>query len=247
MDMIETISTQQLLISVVILSAAFLIRGIAGFGSGLIAIPLLALMLPLPVVVPVVGLLDYAASASHGVRHRKAVVWRDLLPIIPFSLVGVVVALYLFTSLDAILLRKLLGGFILLYACYSLLDPSPPKRFSRTWAAPVGVFGGLISTLFGTGGPFYVIYLRLRGHGKDAFRATVAVIFLIDGASRITGYIIAGFISMEMLVLTAAALPVVAVAMYIGGHIHTTISAKTFTRLISVLLLGSGTALLFVD
>ena len=50
---------------------AYFIRGIAGFGSGLIAIPLLALLLPLPLVVPAVAVTDYLAFHFEQERKRN--------------------------------------------------------------------------------------------------------------------------------------------------------------------------------
>jgi uncharacterized membrane protein YfcA len=64
--LIDEISPLVWLFGLVTLLAAYLVRGIAGFGSGLIAIPLLALFLPLTLAVPLVVFLDYVASASHG-------------------------------------------------------------------------------------------------------------------------------------------------------------------------------------
>lgn len=243
--MLESLSLIQLLLAAVILFGAYLIRGIAGFGSGLISIPLLALMLPLTMVVPLVGLLDYLASTSHGVQHRRAIQWRDIIPLLPFTFTGVLTALYLFKTVDAELLRSALGGFIVLYAFYSLLSSGPASHGSRLWAAPAGALGGLIGTLFGTGGPFYVIYLRLRQLDKGAFRATAATIFLIDGSSRIVGYFFSGFYELDTMLLLAAALPVMIIGMYVGGHIHTNISQRTFQQAIGVLLIGSGMALLW--
>jgi hypothetical protein len=242
--MLETLSVTQWLLAALIISVAFFVRGIAGFGSGLIAIPLLALMLPLSVVVPMVGLLDYIASSSHGVKHRQAISWGDVLPLLPFTFAGVLSALYLFKTLDAELLRNALGGFIVLYAFYTLLSSGPGFRGSRRWAIPAGGLGGLIGTLFGTGGPFYVIYLRLRHLEKTPFRATVAMIFLIDGSSRIVGYLFSGFYGLDTMLLVALALPIMVLGMYFGGHVHTTISPQGFQRAIGVLLIGSGLALL---
>ncbi|MCW8918814.1 MAG: sulfite exporter TauE/SafE family protein [Gammaproteobacteria bacterium] len=242
--MLDTLSPIQLLLAALLIFGAYLMRGIAGFGSGLIAIPLLALMLPLTIVVPMVGLLDYLASTTHGVRHRQSIQWRELLPLLPFTFTGVLTALYLFQTLEGELLRSALGGFIVLYAFYSLLSAGPATHGSRLWAAPAGALGGLIGTLFGTGGPFYVIYLRLRQLDKGAFRATAATIFLIDGSSRIVGYFFSGFYQLDTMLLLAAALPVMVVGMYLGGHIHTTLSQRAFQQAIGVLLLGSGLALL---
>lgn len=229
---------------VLIVGGAYFVRGITGFGSGLIAIPLLALFLPLTVVVPMVGLLDYIASSGHGMRHRQAIVWREILPLLPFTLAGVLVALYLFQTVDGELLRTILGGFILCYAVYSLLGLGPQQQGSRLWAIPAGSLGGMVGTLFGTGGPFYVIYLRLRHLDKQAFRATIAMVFLIDGSSRLIGYFASGFYHAQTIVLVALALPIMVLGMYLGGHVHTSLSPQAFARGIGVLLIGSGLALI---
>ncbi len=240
----ENLSPLQFSLATVILILAYTVRGITGFGSGLIAIPLLALMMPLPLVVPMVVLLDYLASASHGIKNRGVIQWREILPLLPFTLSGVITALYLFNTIETRLLVKALAVFIILFALYNLLSPSPPHKGSRLWAIAAGGLGGLIGTLFGTGGPFYVIYLQLRKLEKTPFRATLASIFLLDGGTRLVGYTASGFFNRETLLLLLAALPVMAFSLYLGGHIHTNLSQKTFQKAISILLLGSGTALL---
>ena len=243
--MLQALSSSQLLIAAGVIAAAYFVRGLAGFGSGLIAIPLLALMIPLPIAVPLVVLLDYLASSSQGIRHRELIQWRDLWPLLPFSLVGVVLALFLFKQIDPVLLGKGLGVFIILFALYSLSSFAPGQQGGRLWAIPAGSMGGLIGTLFGTGGPFYVIYLKLRGLDKSNFRATFAMIFLLDGAGRLLGYLVSGFYVLDVMLMVGFSVPIMMVGMYIGGHVHTGISQQTFQRTISLLLIGSGLALLF--
>ncbi|MBF0219638.1 MAG: sulfite exporter TauE/SafE family protein [Gammaproteobacteria bacterium] len=235
--------TSELLLALLIVIIAYLVRGITGFGSGLIAIPLLALLLPVTLVVPLIGLLDYTASLFHGLHHRQAVVWREIFTLLPFTITGVVTALYLFHLLDPLLLRKFLGGFVLLYAIYSLSSANPGAG-SRFWVVPAGLLGGMVGTLFGTGGPFYVIYLRLRGLGKLPFRATVATIFLLDGSSRIIGYTLTGVYNQETMLLLLLAFPLMVIALYLGGRIHSNASPLFFRRTIGIVLLGSGSSLL---
>ena len=55
------------------------------------------------------------------------------------------------------------------------------------WALPFGVFGGVFSALFGTGGPIYTIYLSRRIAALDAFRATISVVILASGVVRAPG------------------------------------------------------------
>ena len=223
---------------------AYFIRGIVGFGSGLIAIPLLALVLPLSLVVPAVALTDYLASASQGIGNRRDILWAALVPLVPFVLVGVALALYLFRQVDPGLLTRALGIFVVGYAGYTLLGLHPGRVARPCWWAPLGGLGAMVGTLFGTGGPFYVAYFQLWGPGKAAFRATAATAFLIEGTTRVTGYLAAGFFTRDTLWMFALALPLTALGLYAGHHVHTSVSEGTFRRLIGVLLLGSGLALL---
>ena len=226
------------------LCTAYFVRGVAGFGSGLIAIPLLALMLPLPVVVPLVVFLDYVASASHGLKDRAQIQWRQIWPLLPFSAIGVLCGLYLFKTIDPVMLAHALGVFILFYALYTLLVKDSGGSASTFWAIPAGSLGGLIGTLFGTGGPFYVAYLKHRGLPKTQFRATFATIFLMDGAGRLTGYMASGYFDRDWLALAAVSLPMMALGLYMGGHIHTNISQRAFQIAVSLLLVVSGISLL---
>jgi uncharacterized membrane protein YfcA len=170
---------------VLVVFAAYLIRGIAGFGSGLIAVPLLSLAAPVREVVPVVVTLDYIGSASQGIKNLGQVAWREQLILIPFMGAGIGLGLFLLHTVPPALLARTLGGFVIVFAVYQWL-PVPPLRGSPALAAVGGVLGGLVGTLFGTGGPFYVIYLRLRDLDKSAFRANtgnVLVRFLGDLAA----------------------------------------------------------------
>lgn len=243
MTLLPTLDPTTAAIAALILFVAYFVRGIAGFGSGLIAVPLLALWFPIQMVVPIVVLLDYVGSAGQAFRNRHLVAWREQLPLIPFTLIGVAVGLSLLQMLASATLAQALGVFIMLYALYQLL-PLPELRGSRLFAVPAGLLGGLIGTLFGTGGAFYIIYFGLRGLDKSALRATFAINFLIDGGIRLAGYTAFGFFDRTALLYIGMALPIVLVALFAGGRVHSNLAPATFNRLISALLLASGLALL---
>ena len=176
-------------------------------------------------------------------RHFRQIQWRDLLPMIPSTLLGILIALFLFKNVQPGLLTDGLGIFVIGYAVYSLLS-LPALHGSRLWAAPMGVLAGLVGTLFATGGPFSVIYLELRKLSKSAFRGTIASLLFIDGGMRLIGFTASGFYYRENLTLVLVALPIMAAGLYAGGHIHTNLSQQSFTRLVAVVLIGSGLSLL---
>jgi len=226
-----------------VLFVAYLVRGIVGFGSGLIAIPLLTMVAPVTTVVPLVVLLDYLGSAGQSGRNRGDIAWREQVVLIPFMLLGVAGGLVVLNAVPATALARSLGVFVVAYAVYQLL-PVPNLRASRAAASYCGLFGGLVGTLFGTGGPFYVIYFRLRALDKSAFRATFALNFLIDGGVRLVAYVAMGLLDWQTLRVLPGALPIAVSALWIGGRIHTGLGPEAFVRMISALLLASGITLL---
>ena len=226
-----------------VLLLAYVVRGIAGFGSGLIAVPLLSTLAPVAAVVPVVVSLDYVGSAGQSARNVGRVAWAEQLTLIPFTLCGVAMGLLVLRGVPTSVLSRALGGFVIAYAIYQLL-PLPPLRGSRVSAISCGLMGGLVGTLFGTGGPFYAIYFNLRGLEKSEFRATFATNFLIDGGVRLAAYALAGLLGWATLTSVAAALPLVALGLWLGGRIHLGLSQRGFVRLVSLILVASGTALL---
>ena len=241
--MFDSHLTELVMTAAPIIFLAYLVRGICGFGSGLIAIPVLSLMFPLKVAVPLVVMLDYLASAGHGVSLRQSIQWKEIARLIVPALFGVSAGLLIFHKVDAELLTRFLGGFVFLYALYALWGPEMP-RASSWWALPAAFSGGAVGTLFGTGGPFYVTYLKARQLDKTAFRATFACIFILDGAARVTGYVGTAAVDIQLLFLLAMSLPVMILGMYLGGKIHTNLSAEIFTRGISIMLLVSGASLM---
>lgn len=222
---------------------AYFVRGMAGFGSGLIAVPLLSLVSPVTAVVPLVVSLDYVGSASQGIKNVDQIAWKEQLALVPFMLVGVGLGLYVLRAVPTEVLAHALGAFVIVYALYQLL-PFPALRGSRLFAVACGLLGGLLGTLFGSGGPFYVIYLQLRRLERTAFRATFAVNFLIDGGVRLAAFVLLGLFRWDTLVSTAGALPIVAAGLFLGGHVQTRFSQRTFVWLISSLLVASGIGLL---
>jgi uncharacterized membrane protein YfcA len=236
------VSLETAVYSGLVVFLAYWVRGMAGFGSGLIAVPLLTLMWPVTLVVPVVVALDYLGSASQGIGNVDQVAWPEQLVLIPFMVVGVAAGLWLLYAVSTALLAKVLGGFVIAYAIYQML-PLPELHGSRAAATYCGFLGGLVGTLFGTGGPFYVIYLNLRGLERSVFRATFAMNFLIDGGVRLAAFIAAGLYHQTLGYLLAA-VPIAGAGLYVGGRIQTGLSQRAFQLVIRVLLLTSGLALL---
>ncbi len=237
---------EQVAAAALILLVAYFIRGITGFGSGLISVPLLALFLPLKFVVPLILLLDFTASIVIGGLNFKRVKWGEVGVLIPFGIVGVVLGTTLLVNLPSEPMLIALAVFVFIFALRSLFNIHGDKPASRAWAVPASLTGGTVGALFGTGGPPYVIYLSHRIRDKSDLRATFSALFFTEGLMRIASFVVAGLLmSAQVWVTYFAALPLVLGMLYLGGRVHVGLSQQQMTRLVGVLLLVSSASLLF--
>jgi len=240
-------SHYETLYAVSILLLAYFVRGISGFGSGLIAVPLLALHFPLTQVVPFILVTDFTASTLIGGLHFQHVARDEITRLLPASLVGVALGTTLLVFLPAQALLFTLAGFIFLFALRFLWKRSGTfQPVSSRWAIPAGITGGAVGGMFGTGGPPYVIYLSHRIQDKGVLRATLSGTFFVEGLIRIGAFLIAGLLlSPELWIYIVLALPVTWAALYIGSHIHTRLSNDQMQRLVGWLLIGSALSVSF--
>ncbi len=229
-----------------VLALAYFVRGISGFGSGLIAVPLLALRFPLPDVVPFMLIADFGASALIGGLSWRQVDWSEIRRLMPVTVLGVILGTHLLVSLPAPLLLSILGGFVLAFGLRSLLlRPRPFSPASPRWAWPAALGGGAVSGLFGTGGPPYVIYLSHRIEDKSALRATLSALFFLEGLLRIVTFLFAGLLlGLEVWRNALVATPLIVAALYLGSHVHARLTHRQMLQGIGLLLLASGASLL---
>ncbi len=232
------------LYAVLVLALAYFSRGISGFGSGLLAVPLLALAFPLPLVVPSVLLLDFTASVLLGGLNFRQVRWDEVKPLMPFGMLGVALGTTLLVNLPKTPLLIGLGMFVLVFALRSLLNLHGDNAISRWWALPASLVGGTVGGLFGTGGPPYVIYLAHRLKDKGELRATFSGVFFLEGLFRIASFFTAGLlVDTQVWQSYALGLPVALLALYAGNHVHTRLGQSEVMRMLGGLLLLSSVSL----
>ena len=245
----DALGPLQLIFCALVVTLAFAVRGGAGFGGGAIAVPLLALVLPLQVAVPAVSVLNMLSSIGHGIRDWRKIVWSEILRLIPFTLLGVGMGLYLLAQLDPKPLAKALGVFVILYAVYAMVTAGRALPLPRRLLAPLGALmssaAGFVGTLFGgAAGPLYVIYLSALKLERDCFRVTITTIMLFQGLTRIGGYAGLGLFNSATLSVLAAALPMMLIGSYFGARLIRRFDQAKFNRALSCVLLVSGLALL---
>jgi len=229
-----------------ILMSAYFIRGITGFGSALISVPLLALSQPLQFAVPLVLALDFTASLVLGGTNTKKAHWAEIKLLLPFGMIGACVGAYALVTLPTTPVLLTLGAFTMFFGFRNIFGLQPVGRLPRLWAVPAGLAGGVSGALFGAGSPPYIMYLTRRLLDKGAVRATFSWLIAIDGGFRLGLFLFAGLLfDSKLQIAYGLGLIPMAVGLYTGNKVHLDITSEGMLRVVGALLVLSG-AMLFL-
>lgn len=244
-----SLSLPGLLFFGLVLTGAFAVRSAAGFGAVLIAVPMLALVLPVSTAVAVATPLAAVASVHQVSRGWRQVAWRQFVTMSLYTGVGIGLGFYCISMLDEEALRRCLGIFLILYAIYAVATakapPVLPVRWHGALAAGAGIIGGFFGALFGGGvGPIYVVYFNTLRMERQVFRVTMSTVMLLGGAGRMMGYASFGFYRQPTIALIAVGLPLVFIGSWAGDRLVHRLDPRRFGWFLAGLILLSGAALL---
>jgi len=245
---IQNLSPLELAYCIAVLLFTFALRGGLGFG-GAVGLPLLALVIPVKILAPAWSLVGIVSSAAIIGRDRKHVARREYLALLPGCALGVAAGLFLFKTLDAVLLARSLGAFIILYAIYSLWmttrPPGSPQPVPPAILRPLASFlSGAVGTMFGAmASIFFAMYLDAGGANKQAFRATLSAMLMTLSVARAIGYAAVDELTLDSFILCAAALPAMGLGLLVGDRIHSGLSQAAFQRVVCAALFLCGVPL----
>jgi len=223
----------------------YTIFGATGFGASPLTIPVLAHVLPLTFVLPLAALLDLGSGLALGVHTRRRADTRELLTLLPFTLVGLTLGVTLLVRLPRRATVLALGVFVCVYALHVMFRRGTARRLSRRWAAPAGVVGGIVGALFGMGGPPYVVYLTGRIPDPAAQRATISQMVVLNVGLRVAAFALAGLlVSRDLWTAVILLLPVAWAGVWVGNRAHVRVTPATMARLIGAALFVTGAALI---
>ncbi len=233
-------------ISPVILVIAQLVYVLFGFGSGLIAVGSLALIFPeIKDVVVLLLLVNLPAELFVTWKSRQEIRWKPIAGLGVGIAVGIPVGAWLLSTIDAEMILTVLGWFLVAVGIVFVKLPSGGRFVPPAAAAPpTGLISGVLTGLFGTGGPPVIIWYHLAAVGKSAFRANLMTIFLLMTFIRVPSYAVNGLVTVPRMWSSVMVMPAVLFGAWLGHRLHLQISEQTFRRLVSLLLTALGVVLL---
>jgi uncharacterized membrane protein YfcA len=231
---------------------AFFVKGVAGFGPGIVLVPLGALLFGVPEMVVVMAFLDLLSNVVMFCLDRG---WRYVqlwLPLVITAVAGSVTGAVLLVFLPGDVTELVLGATLLPLAVWMLLANHRRSTDASTGAGTRRVSGndlfaagisGCAGGLVGITGPVLAATLARR-YGKLLFRRAVVPVFLFSALARVVTFGASGAISGTAMLLVLLALPGLAVGLVIGNRLFQRIPELWFRRLLGGLIALAGVRLL---
>lgn len=225
---------------------ATFIRSAFGFGEALVAVPLLALYLPLTIAAPLAVLISITIAAVVVVQDWHKIHLRSTGWLFGSTLAGIPVGLWLLTCSHQRIIRVLLAIVILSFSLYSLLGRRPPelKNDSRGWLLGCGFCAGVLGGAYGMNGPPLVIYGSMRRWSAQHFRATLQGYFLPASIVGMAGYWMAGLWVPAVTRYFLWSLPLLWPAIWLGRVVNHRMHGDGFLRYVYLGLMGIAVMLL---
>lgn len=232
-----------ILASGILLFAGFT-QGVTGFGSALLAIPLLTLFIDIKTAVPLCSLHGLLITGFLSFRLRNHIDGRKILPLIIGCIPGVAAGVFFLKKAPPDLLAASMGTMLIGYSTYRLLCKPTKRVIHPTWAYIAGFFTGAIGSALSAGGPPTIIYTTLTGWSKDSIKASLSAFFLAGGLLITSAHALNGLTTLAVLHLFGVTVPAVIIGVITGSILYEKIDTQQYIRLLLIILIIMGLLML---
>lgn len=223
-----------------------------GFGSGaaFAAASVLALViepgLALGVMLPLLMLIDLATLGPYWGKWGK----REAFILIAGGLPGVILGALLYRVASPDLFRLLIGGVSVGFVLWQLalsrgVIRLKQRKMSDRGGAVAGLAAGFTSFVSHAGGPPAAVYLLSRGLTKTQYQATTVLLFWVINIAKFIPYAFLGMFTVETAKANLMLAPFALLGAWLGVRAHRMVPERLFFGLTYVLLLITGTKLIW--
>jgi uncharacterized membrane protein YfcA len=240
----------ELALILLVVSVAYLVKGVAGMGGPLLAVPFIAEFTSVENAVVVLSLANMVSNGSLLWEHRAGAKGTGFV-MTPFLVVGTaatIVGTYLLTELDDRVLSVVIAVVICFYIWRYVVNPDFGLKpaTARRLAVPMGVVGGGLLGATGTAGPLITTYLHSLRMPRSSLVWMLSLTFQVMGLIQLLTLVALGAFTPERTTQALLAIVPVVVMTAVGIRIGRRLEQKAFELLV-LALLGIAAVRLFLS
>jgi len=223
-----------------ILFVAGWVQGVSGFGSALIAIPLLSLIIDIKMAVPLCSLASTVIATYMTLQLRNSFDLKKIGPLCMGSIPGIAVGATLLKTVPSHIIETVMGVFLIVYGLYNLFFTIPPKRIHRRWGYLAGFLTGAIGAALSAGGPPTIIYTTLNNWTKDEIKATLSGFFCFASYIVIVAHLVTGVTTLDVFKTFLVSGPFILLGTALGTYCYRFFKKDVYLKVVFVCLIAMG-------
>ena len=232
------------LATLAIVLAAALVHSIFGFGSALVAMPLLTIVLGIELATPLVAFVALVVTVVMLWGSFRDIEVRAAWKLIVASAVGIPVGILVIRVAPASFVKAVLGVLLIAFSVYNVFKPKLPTLHGERWVYLFGFAAGVLGGAYNTNGPPVVLFGALKKWSPQQFRATIQGFFLPSSILICASHGVGGLWTGRVFELFAWSLPVLLVGLFVGLRLGRRIPPQRFQRVLYGALVVLGALLL---
>ena len=212
-----------------------LVKGLLGVGLPLVIVPLLALVIPSPKAIALMGLpivlsnVWQAADSGHvGYAFRR------FAPLLVTLAIATAVTARLALGLPVATLNAMVAAALLLAVALMAWHPrlDVDARAERRWSAVVGTLSGMMGGVSSLMGPLLITYLVALRLPREVFIGSISVIYLVGVLPLLAAMVSMDVFGVPEAVLSTLSLAPLFAGMAAGKRLRAHVSEPAFRRLL---------------
>jgi len=232
--------TAELALILVVIAVAYTVKGVAGMGGPLLAVPFIASITSVEHAVVVLSLANMVSNGWLVWEHRSGAEGTSFV-LNPFLVVGTaatVAGTWLLTEIDDRILSVVIAIVIVGYIWRYLADPEfgLNHETARRMAAPMGLIGGGLLGATGTAGPLIATFLHSLRMRRSSLVYMLSLTFLVFGMIQLGTLVLLGAFTPERTLQAVFAIAPVVVMTAVGIRLGRRLDQKVFELIVLALL-----------
>ncbi len=222
-----------------------LVNGLAGFGTGLVALNFWLYAVPPIVAAPMVIICSLVGQLQTFPKIWRTISWPRVMPFIIGGIGGIPIGTYILPYIPVDVFKVMVGGILIIYCGYMLLSG---KNFNlqfggRFMDGIVGFIGGVLGGIAGLSGPAPSIWAGIRGWRKEDRRAMFQAFNTSILSIALASQALSGFVTLDVGWAIMFALPGTLLGVWLGHKLYIRLGDRGFDRAVYTLLLLAGITL----
>ncbi len=239
----DALQTAQL---VLIFLFAAIVKGFLGIGLPAAAMAFLTLIMPPTEAIPLLWLSILGTNSLQFTRaSNKRGIAREYWLFAAAIMVSIFIASMFIADYPTALLTVAIGVAMVVFSLNLLLGIKLKIGSGRRWHLGFGILAGVLGGISSIWSPIVAMYLVARDVSKEKFIGTSGFLFLAGVLPLGAGQIVAGILTMPLLIKSALALCVVLVGFRIGELLRDKVSQELFRKAVLIAFFLMGCRLIF--